>query len=555
MARNIFNTIQVPKVASNFFDLSHDVKLSFKMGSLVPICAVDVIPGDRFSISYESMLRFSALIAPVMHEVTVTQHYFFVPNRILWDNWEAFITQQSDIEAPYLEPVQSATAAQLIINKGSIADYFGLPTMVVPIENVVYTPKINALPFAAYWRIMAEYYFDQNLQEETIALANAWSNLIDGKCNDLTVGAGSTMVTNCFNGFVPKRAWKHDYFTGALPFAQKGDQVEMPIADFNDVPVITDPLIVPAPGRLGGLMQNLDGSTYDPATNSILYADGTSGRVTGNEDSLPLYYDPAGSMYAETSQLSASSASINNLRRAFRLQEWLERNARGGTRYVESIYSHFNERSPDSRLQRPEYIGGAVQKMVISEVLSTTQTLNGEGQVVNPVGQMSGHGISVGGSKVLRYHATEHGWIIGLISVQPNTAYQQGIAKKFTRPDVFDYLWPTFAHIGEQEILSQEVYFDPEESEADNVQTFGYVPRYAEYRFENNRVAGDFRDTLDFWHLGRIFEERPFLNEQFIQADPSNRIFAVETGDHIYAHVLLRIKARRKLPKFGTPSF
>lgn len=560
MARNVFNTIQVPKVASNYFDLSHDVKLSFQMGKLVPICAMDIIPGDRFEISYEAMMRFSALIAPVMHKVKITHHYFFVPNRILWENWEDFITQQSDIEAPYIEPALGFDANR-VIRKGSIGDYMGLPILDTPVAEMLYTPRINALPFAAYWKIMAEYYLDQNLQADVasgvinIEQANMFATLSDGDNSGLV--DPFSMSSYCFGGpnGMPSRAWQHDYFTGCLPFAQKGDQVEMPIADFNDVPVITDPLTVPAPNRLGGLMQNLDGTVYDPATNSILYADGVSGRVTGNEDSLPLYYDPAGSMYAETSQLSASSASINNLRRAFRLQEWLERNARGGTRYVESIYSHFNERSPDSRLQRPEYIGGAVQNMVISEVLSTAQTINAEGEVVNPVGQMSGHGISVGGSKVLRYHATEHGWIIGIVSVQPTTAYQQGIHKKFTRPDVFDYLWPTFAHIGEQEVISREVYVDMSETEEDNEQVFGYLPRYTEYRFENNRVAGEFRDTLDFWHMGRIFEERPLLNSQFISADPTTRIFAVEEGDHIYAHVLLKIKARRKLPKFGTPTF
>lgn len=523
------------------------------MGDLVPICTMDVIPGDRFSISYESMLRFSALIAPVMHRVKVTQHYFFVPNRILWENWESFITQQSDIEAPYITTIDSVSAS-CIINKGSIADYMGLPLYNIPKENADHLAQINALPFAAYYRIIEEYYLDQNMHAEHIENWSRLSRLEDGQNGQELIE--SVPLWQFYTASPPVlRSWSHDYFTGALPFAQKGDTVEMPIADFNDVTVESNPLNVPAPSRLGGQFQLMDGSILDPATNSIIYSDGTTGRMTDNNDSLPLYYDPAGSMVALTSELTAGSASINNLRRAFRLQEWLERNARGGTRYVESIYSHFNERSPDSRLQRPEYIGGAVQNMVISEVLSTAQTLNSEGDVVNPVGQMAGHGISVGGSKVLNYHATEHGWIIGLISVMPDTAYQQGIPKKFTRPDVFDYLWPTFATIGEQEILSQEVYYDPEASIQDNQATFGYVPRYAEYRFENNRVAGDFRDTLDFWHMGRIFGSRPQLNADFIFSDPTTRIFAVETGDHLYAHVLLRIKAQRKLTKFGTPSF
>ena len=220
----------------------------------------------------------------------------------------------------------------------------------------------------------------------------------------------------------------------------------------------------------------------------------------------------------------------------------------------------FGVKSSDARLQRPEYLGGSVQNMVISEVLATAETIE-EGSVVNPVGQMAGHGISVGGSRVLRYFCEEHGWIIGLISVMPDTAYMQGIHRKFFKADPLEYYIPQFAHIGEQEILNKEIYYSTEDSDAVNDGTFGYIPRYSEYKFENSRVAGDFRDTLDYWHLARKFETRPQLNQEFIYPQfnvvesPFDRIFAVDSqvADTLYCHVLNKIKAVRRMPKYGSP--
>lgn len=509
--KNQFTRIAMSMTGSNRFDLSHDVKMSFRMGRIYPTCVMDVVPGDRFRISVENMLRFAPLVSPVMHRVDVTTHYFFVPNRILWPEWERWITGDLSATPPYVTGVDGITTK-------SLGNYMGLPLGIKPNE------QINALPFAAYDKIYDEFYRDQNLQSE--------------KFNELVSGDNTAIYWPKVTGNPSRRAWQHDYFTACLPFAQKGDAVTIPVLNNQSIDVIrkgsgdsTNPMIV----RRASDDAALAGNTNSGASG-ILKADATD-----------VYIDPNGRLEVD---FAGEVTDINTLRRAFRLQEWLERNARGGTRYIENILAHFGVKSSDKRLQRPEYIGGDRQKMTISEVLSTAQTYDASGNV--PVGQLAGHGISVGGGNRYSYNVEEHGWIIGLINVQPHTAYQQGIPKKFSKNDKLDYLWPTFANIGEQPVLNKEVYA----AHTNEDDTFGYIPRYSEYRFENNRVAGDMQSSLDFWHLGRIFGSDPALNSQFIECDPSTRIFAVDdpNEDHIFAHVYNRIQAIRKLPKFGIPT-
>lgn len=515
---NLFNSIQLPKVGSNVFDLSHDVKMSFKMGGLYPTCVMECVPGDKVKIGTETMLRFAPLIAPVMHKVNVTTHYFFVPNRILWPNWEQWITGNLDVQAPWIYYTGAAGYATGLPVK-SLADYCGLPTEMA--SNGLTYPNPNAqicspFPLAAYNKIYNEYYRDQNLQSPIP------DSLVNGRNNAFESLAGQP---------VKSRAWQHDYFTSCLPWAQKGDAVTIPIGDvtinFNE-------------DTGGTVMRRVDGTPYTNQTD-LNYSDAggqpRAGGVTGTRYNID-----------NSSQLSgtAEAADINSLRRAFRLQEWLERNARGGTRYIESILAHFGVKSSDARLQRPEYLGGSKGKMVISEVLSTAET-------TLPVGNMAGHGISVSGGNEFSYRVEEHGWIIGLISVTPETAYQQGLHRSLHKLDRLDYFWPTFANIGEQEVKNSEIYAEG----ADIADTFGYVPRYAEYKFLNSRVAGEMKTSLDYWHLGRKFAAAPNLNGAFIQCDPSTRIFAVEDPDvdNIYGHIFNNIKAIRKMPKYGTPSF
>lgn len=500
---NIFDSVKLSKPKSSNFDLSHDVKMSFNFGELVPTMCLECIPGDRFTIGCDSLLRFAPLVSPVMHRADVTMHYFFIPNRLIWPNWDKFITNDASTPAMPRLTINAATYTPLM-------DYLGLPT---PFPLPAPSESVSALPFAAYQMVYNEFYRDQNLQTE-VPFA-----LIDGN-NDANVAELSQLRL---------RAWEHDYFTAALPWAQKGGNVEIPLGGFGDVPVYRNTPTIVA------------GTTITAATGPT-----PLDLQHFQSDNVAI---PADDLYAELSSATMDNTSIQDLRRAFRLQEWLEKAARGGSRYVENILSFFGVKSPDSRLNRPEYITGTKSPVVISEVLNTTGTIE------RPQGDMAGHGVSVTQGKYGSYFCQEHGYIIGIMSCMPKPAYQQGIPKHFLKGDMFDYYWPQFANIGEQAILNRELYaYDPLGGD-----TFGYIPRYAEYKYIPNRVSGEFRTSLDFWHMGRIFGSPPNLNASFIQMDEAevSRIFAVTDPDvdKLWCHILHKIRARRPMPKYGTPSF
>jgi len=510
MKQNLFNSIKMQRPKKNVFDLSHDVKMSLDMGKLVPTLMLECVPGDSFNISCESLLRLAPMVAPMMHRVDVTMHYFFVPNRILWDNWQDFITGGtegvSEPEFPYFNSASvfgyiDGLDADKQIEVNKFIDYIGVPQVFGTGSSF----NFSALPFAAYQCVYNEYYRDQNLIDQVDY------KVIDGSNDDH------------HNNFLTQRyrAWEHDYFTASLPWAQRGPAVDVPLGTIS-IPYNK------IEGTGGYDIPNTSGGNYNideapsPLTNG-LYAPGVDAEV--------------------------EPTTINTLRRAFKLQEWLEKNARGGARYIENILAHFGVKSSDARLQRPEYITGVKTPVIVSEVLNTTG-LDGE----LPQGNMSGHGISVTSGNYGKYYCEEHGYIVGVMSVLPKGAYQQGLHKSFFKFDKLDYFWPSFAHIGEQEVKNKEIYIDENSSKEG---TFGYVPRYAEYKYLPSRVCADFRTTLDSWHMGRIFEEQPTLSQEFVECKPTKRIFAVtEEGiDSLYAHVYHKIKAVRPMPKFGTPMF
>lgn len=493
------------------FDLSHERKLSLNMGDLVPILCQEVLPGDRFRVNTEMMARLAPMLAPVMHRMNIFIHHWYVPNRLVWNEWQDFITggKNGDLAPvhPYFFAVPSTNSS--LFTNGTLADYFGLPTIPASGATITNQFKISALPFRAYQLVYNEFYRDQNLSDPV----------------DFGVGSGQIAPTDPeFTAMLTlrKSSWEKDYFTSALPWAQRGGAAVAPV-DYT-------------PGVQSQVRVAADNSV---PTAGALQGDALGGLVNAAAQNLQ--------MQAE------AGVDINEWRKAWRVQQWLEKNARGGARYIEVLLKHFGVLSSDARLQRPEYLGGASAPIAISEVLSTFQFSGDvDGQ---PQGNMAGHGISAHSGMGFSRKFEEHGYVISVMRVVPRTCYQQGIPRMFRRFDKLEYAWPTFANLGEQEVKLSEVYAAYEDPQDTPDATFGYQERYAEYKYGFNTVHGEFRDSLAYWHQGRIFAAKPSLNANFVEADPSTRIFAVEdpTVDKIYCQVYHKIDAVRPLPFFGTP--
>lgn len=517
---NIFQQIQVTKPKRNKFDLSHEKKMSLQMGKLIPIFWKETMPGDQFRVTSEIFLRMAPMLAPIMHRVDVTTHYFKVPVRLLWNEWEDFITGgregTSAPEVPYMQTDVMMTANANNVATGSLADYLGLPVQNwIDGAGYLNTMGISSLPFRAYQRIYDEWYRDQNVQEP-LELSQAGGQADATETNILCT--------------LRNRAWEKDYFTSALPWPQRGPEMLMPLSG-NSTVTYKDVSLV----RLenGGIPGAGELSTQVTGTAGTL-------RLNGGTAS------PGRIENIDTVSITSSGTSINDLRTALRIQEWLEKNARGGARYIEQILHHFGVVSSDARLQRSEYLGGGKQAMKISEVLSTVEA-------TEPQGNMAGHGISAGRTNGFTTYCEEHCIIMGIMSIIPRTAYQDGIHREWTRFNKFEYPWPELAHLGEQEVKQWEVYW------ADNIvpdtDAWGYQSRYSEFKYAADSVHGDFRTNLDNWHMGRKFAAPPSLNESFIAADPTQRIFAVtdEEIHKIYAQIYHHVDALRPLPYFGTP--
>ena len=511
----LFNTVKINAPRRNKFDLSHEHKLSMFQGNLVPTLVQEVLPGDSFRVNSEIFMRVAPLLAPIMHRVDVRLEYFFVPNRLIWDEWEDFITGGEDGESAPVVPFVRTSSGEVTggyFAKSTLWDYMGLP-VIDPSATVTSTIDVSVLPFRAYQQIYNDYYRDQNLQP-----ANEFS-----KASGQMSGASElNKLLSLWN-----RCWEKDYLTSCLPFAQRGPEVLTPVSVRVD--------------------------------QARLSATGTP-PIAG---ASPISYDASGQLMNDTPvdiylEGDNAASSINDLRRAYALQRWYEKAARVGSRYVEQIKGFFGVTSSDARLQRAEYLGGGKAPIQISEVLSSVQLFDAadpSDPIGYPQGNMSGRGVAGVGAGFKRTFE-EHGYVIGIVSVIPRTAYQQNINREWRRFDRFDYGWPEFANIGEQAVLKPEAYWFPTEASSYKDEVFGYQSRYAEYKYKESRVSGEFRDTLAFWHMGRIFNSTPELNAAFVESNPTDRIYAVQDGstlDQLYSQIYHKVDVLRALPVYGTP--
>ena len=537
---NIFNSVKLKRPRRNVFNLSYESKLTVNAGELVPIMCKPVVPGDKFRVNTEMLVRLAPLVAPMMHRVNVFTHYFFVPNRLVWNQWEDFITKGVDgTDTPAFPTLKLPTTVDIanahrFFGDSSLWDYLGLPSLnqignaafQTQSPNGVKAPagyEVSALPFRDYLLIYNEYYRDQNLTSE-IEFSR------DG-------GSTEAITTNPLL-MLRRRAWEKDYFTSALPWVQRGPEVTVPVNGGGEIPVemkedFAAQRITTFPDR-----KPISGSEVLYSAPSVL-SYGQIGSIKGQALIEP------DNFVVNTDQMGIS---INDLRTSSALQRWFERNARSGSRYIEQILSHFGVRSSDARLQRPQFLGGGRVPISVSEVLQTSST-----DETSPQANMAGHGISASVNHGFTRYFEEHGYIIGIMSVMPRTGYQQGVPRDFRKFDNMDFYFPEFAHLGEQEIKNEELYLN--QYDADNSGIFGYTPRYAEYKYSLNEAHGDFRGNMAFWHLNRIFTEKPNLNTTFVECNPSNRVFATaETSDDKYWIQLYQdIKALRLMPKYGTP--
>jgi len=511
---SIFSNVSGPRTRKSKFDLTHEKKMSIRMGGLYPMALQEILPGDKFRGTSEIFLRFAPMIAPVMHRVNAYVHYFFVPNRLVWNQWEDFITGGKDgTLAPETPRIMINEDNKARFAQNWLSDYLGIPPTSDFPGTITQPLHVSAMPFRAYQLIFNEYYRDQNLND------GVEFSLDGGEITD--VADVQALTGTRF------RAWEKDYFTSALPWAQRGADISIPQTP-NTQAIAYDAL---------NLQNPVDGTQFDNVE-----INGTSGGMSAK--------DSSGTGFKNISIDPGSGIQIEDLRRSARLQEWLERQARGGARYIETILSHFGQRSSDARLQRPEYLGGGKTPVTISEVLNTT------GTTTAPQGEMAGHGVAAGGIGGFNRTFEEHGYLMGIISVVPKTAYQQGISRLFTRTDKFHYAWPEFAQIGEQEIFNKELYADYDAADTSNNETFGYQARYAEYKYAPSTVHGEFRTFLKYWHMGRIFDSKPVLNDAFVTSDPTDRIFAVqeEGTQQLYCQILNKFSAIRPLPYANVPT-
>lgn len=564
---NRFSQIPNSPIQRSIFDRSHDYKTTMDAGYLVPFFVDEVLPGDTFKLRVNAFVRMNTLIAPFMDNVFMDTFFFFVPTRLVWDNWQRFCGEQKNPgdSTDFLIPSLSGTNT---FNNGSIFDYMGLPTGVA--INPANTP-INALPFRAYNLIYNEWFRDENLIDSI----------------PVPTGDGPDSVSDYQ---LRKRAKRHDYFTSALPWPQKGPSVDVgltgnaPIVGFGDGQTwnfMSNKSYSGTEAVLGSPTDIMDNKGLEIFINREQFSTATlipivretnySGRWAniGNQDQssgtdiAPIrairgdgFYFPNGIFsnasgtqpYADLSGVSA--ITINDLREAFQIQKFYEKWARGGSRYTETLRVMFNVISPDARLQRPEYLGGTHSRI---NVVPTAQTSSTDS--VSPQSNLSAFGVLGDSAHGFNKSFVEHGYVIGLCCLRADITYQQGLNRMWSRRQLFDFYWPTLAHLGEQVVYNREIY--TQGTAADNG-VFGYQERYAEYRYKPSMITGKLRSndslSLDVWHLAQKFDSLPKLNQDFIEENPPiARVIAVQNEPHFFADFWFDLKTSRPMPVYSVP--
>lgn len=531
------------------FDRSFSLKTSFNVGDIVPFYVDEVLPGDTFDVKTSKVVRMQTLITPIMDNIYLDTYYFFVPNRLVWEHWKQFNGENTESAwLPSTEySIPQLTAPSGGWSVGTIADYMGIPTGVANLS-------VSALPFRAYALICNEWFRDENLCDPLVV-----------PTGDATVAGSNTVasVEDYAKGATPYKAAKyHDYFTSCLPAPQKGPDVMIGLSGEANVFGNGYTLgwtngTLTGGSRSGDALgdQNtkvgtlLSGSTTAGSTNAMPGGDGNLwGIVQKSQVENPAY----SGLIADLS--TATSATINQLRLAFQIQKLYEKDARGGTRYTEILKTHFGVTSPDSRLQRPEYLGGNRVPININQVVQNSATVEGE----TPLGNVAGYSVTSDTHSDFRQSFTEHGFVIGVMVARYDHTYQQGIERFWSRKTRFDYYWPVLANIGEQAVLNKEIY--AQGTDVDD-EVFGYQEAWGDYRYKPNRVTGEMRSqyaqSLDVWHLGDDYAKLPSLSAEWIVEDKTNvdRVLAVTStnANQLFADLYINNQTTRPMPMYSIP--